>query len=266
MTSVACVLPAFNAGSTIERAIRSVQAQTVRVSEIWVVDDASSDDTVEVVQGLADDDQRIKLVVLPTNCGPARARNIALEAVESNFVAFLDADDAWHSQKVEVQLAIFNDDPEIVIVGSLAEVVLGPANEVRMECGIEELRSQIKRISRTRVLLANPWSTPTVMIRWPCERRFNESQRRSEDYLYWAGLICGGASGVRVNLPLTRLYKPRFGSGGLSADLPAMWRGQLSSLNELRREGSIVASELYILRVWSWIRHIKRMATRSGAM
>ena len=98
------VMPAFNAVQYIECAIKSVQAQTYREWELIVVDDGSSDGTTDVVRALAVSDSRIKLIELPGNSGAAYARNAGIMLATGRFIAFLDSDDVWLPEKLDVQL------------------------------------------------------------------------------------------------------------------------------------------------------------------
>ena len=90
--SVAVIIAAYNVAPTIRDAVRSAldQAET---AEVVVVDDASSDGTAAVVDELARDDSRVTLIRQPINSGPARARNLAIAATTSPFIAILDGDD-----------------------------------------------------------------------------------------------------------------------------------------------------------------------------
>ncbi len=104
--AIAAVIPAYNRGALIERSIRSAQAQTVPMREIVVVDDRSTDDTAEVVERLAADDPRIRLVRHERNGGPSRARNTGVREAspECRWIAPLDSDDEWMPTKTERQL------------------------------------------------------------------------------------------------------------------------------------------------------------------
>lgn len=102
---VSIVMPAFNAGTTIAASIRSVLNQTYANWELLIVDDGSTDNTRSVVGNFLAD-QRIRLLVGPGRGGPARARNVGLDAAKGDMVAFLDSDDQWIAHKTEVQLAL----------------------------------------------------------------------------------------------------------------------------------------------------------------
>lgn len=88
------IMPCYNSESSVEASIASILAQTYGGFELIVVDDGSSDGSVEKVGRLAATDARIKLI-RQTNRGPAAARNRGIQAAVGEFVAFLDADDTW---------------------------------------------------------------------------------------------------------------------------------------------------------------------------
>jgi succinoglycan biosynthesis protein ExoO len=103
---VAVVIAAYNVAGCITRAIQSVQAQTVGVAEIIVADDCSSDTTPEIVGRLAEADPRIRLLACERNSGPGAARNRAIEATSADWIAVLDADDAWKPRRIERLLEV----------------------------------------------------------------------------------------------------------------------------------------------------------------
>jgi glycosyltransferase involved in cell wall biosynthesis len=100
---VSVILPTHNRAALLPRAIRSVLAQTYRNLELWVVDDASSDATPEVVRQF--DDPRLHYLRLDTNRRAAGARNAAIRKARGTLLAFQDDDDLWLVQKLEHQVA-----------------------------------------------------------------------------------------------------------------------------------------------------------------
>ena len=102
---ITVVMPAYNAEKYIAEAIRSVQSQTYTNWVLLVVDDQSADRTAEIAQEFADTDDRIRLIKNHANMGAAKTRNCGLELAEGEWVALLDSDDVWHSDKLEKQLA-----------------------------------------------------------------------------------------------------------------------------------------------------------------
>lgn len=124
MSSVSVVIPTYNRAQTIERALRSVAAQTLVPLEVIVSDDCSTDGTLEVVRGL-ESSLSCRLVVqsLPENLGAAAARNAAIAVARGEFVAFLDSDDAWKPEKLARQVAFLEARPDFAGVGCNGTVV-----------------------------------------------------------------------------------------------------------------------------------------------
>ncbi len=108
MNLISIITPAHNCSQFISETIYSVMSQSFSDWELIVVDDCSSDDSVEIIQSFVDRDSRIKLIELNENSGAAVARNIAIEAAKGRYIAFLDSDDLWFPDKLEKQLAFMN--------------------------------------------------------------------------------------------------------------------------------------------------------------
>ena len=109
---VSVVMAAWNAGTTVEAAIESMQAQSYDNFELIVVDDGSSDDTCAVVRRFVVRDPRIRLVHLAHNAGAAHARNVGLHEAQGEFLSFHDADDFSHPQRIERQLCAILRSPQ----------------------------------------------------------------------------------------------------------------------------------------------------------
>ncbi|MFF7107639.1 glycosyltransferase family 2 protein [Pseudomonas sichuanensis] len=102
--TVSIIMPSYNAARFILPTIASVVAQTFADWEMLIVDDASRDDTVATVRAHYQHEPRVRLIALEQNQGAAVARNTAIEAARGRFIAFLDCDDQWLPEKLEVQL------------------------------------------------------------------------------------------------------------------------------------------------------------------
>ena len=101
---VTIITPSYNSSRFVEECIDSVLAQTYRDWEMIIVDDCSTDDSAELIRDIITREPRIKLIVLDENVGAAEARNVALSMANGRFIAFLDSDDIWMSEKLERQL------------------------------------------------------------------------------------------------------------------------------------------------------------------
>lgn len=101
---VSVIVPAYNAAITIESVLNGLLAQTYSNIEIIVVNDGSSDDTAVIIEAVAKQDKRVKLVN-QSNAGPGAARNAGLQRAQGQFVMFFDADDDFSEEIVEKLVA-----------------------------------------------------------------------------------------------------------------------------------------------------------------
>jgi glycosyltransferase involved in cell wall biosynthesis len=116
---VSVIIPAYNAAGCVRRAVDSVLGQSFQDFELLVVDDGSTDDTRVV---LAEYGDRLRLLA-KVNGGPAAARNHGLQQARSKYVAFLDADDYWKTEKLEQQVELLDTRPEIGFCSTATQVV-----------------------------------------------------------------------------------------------------------------------------------------------
>lgn len=106
---ISIITPAYNAENFISQTIESALRQTYTNWEMILVDDRSTDRTVEYIKSYQEQDDRIKLIELEENSGSAVARNTAMEAAKGQYFAFLDSDDLWTPQKLEKQLRFMQE-------------------------------------------------------------------------------------------------------------------------------------------------------------
>ena len=171
---VSVILPLYNRAESIVGAINSVLEQSYRNLELIVVDDASTDQSIELVEAISD--PRIRLLRHETNQGAAAARNTGIEAAKGGYVAFQDSDDEWLPEKLDKQMQVFLAAPEGVGAVYCGFVRMGerepayiPGPEVRVRNG---------NISR-ELLHGNFVSTQTLVVRRKCFR---------SDGMFWAEL------------------------------------------------------------------------------
>lgn len=101
---VSIITPTYNSEKFISEAIQSVQKQSYLDWEMIIVDDCSKDKTVEIIQNFMEDDHRIHLIQLQKNSGAGIARNTALTDAKGRYIAFLDSDDIWKTEKLSKQI------------------------------------------------------------------------------------------------------------------------------------------------------------------
>jgi cellulose synthase/poly-beta-1,6-N-acetylglucosamine synthase-like glycosyltransferase len=117
--SISTVIPTFNVAEHLAQAIESVLAQTRQPIEVIVVDDCSTDGTIEIARSFKD--PRVKVLSTPTNSGSATARNIAMRAATGDLIAMLDGDDYWFGDHLAVVAGLLDQHPEAALAFSPTE-------------------------------------------------------------------------------------------------------------------------------------------------
>jgi len=256
LATVSVIIPCFHCAKTIERAVASVVQQTQKPAELILVEDGSGDATLAVLQALAKQhDGWIRVIALPKNHGAANARNVGWAAATQPYIAFLDADDAWHWQKIEIQIAYMNAHPEIVLCGH--EHRLLEQSDALPDWQVQSWIEQ--SIPKWSWLLSNKFVTPSVMIRRDVCQRFNQQQRYMEDYGLWLDFVCSGQQVAKLSAELAAIYKSPFGAGGLSARLWLMEQGELSNYKNLYNKQYISQLEWFVLSVYSLLKFVRRL-------
>jgi glycosyltransferase involved in cell wall biosynthesis len=123
---VSVIIPVYNGELFLAAAIDSVLAQTYPSIELVVVDDGSTDRSGAIAQSYP-----VVKYVYKTNGGIASARNRGIQAARSEFLAFQDADDIWMPNKLSLQMAAFQADPDLQIVSGLVEQFVTPGHQQR---------------------------------------------------------------------------------------------------------------------------------------
>ena len=127
MELISVIIPVYNGEKFIREAIESILQQSVRPLEIIVIDDGSTDATGEVVKSYED---QIRYVYQERS-GIAAARNRGLEMVQGNLITFIDADDIWLQNKLEIQLKILFEKPEYeMVIGLLTQIPISETKKV----------------------------------------------------------------------------------------------------------------------------------------
>lgn len=120
--TVSIILPNRNYGRFISDAINSIKAQTLTDWECIIIDDASTDDSVDIIKGLISGDDRFKLAVNPESVGISATRNVGLDMASGEYIAFLDSDDCYTEYFLEMLVTLARN-TNIGIVGALSKTV-----------------------------------------------------------------------------------------------------------------------------------------------
>ena len=116
---VSVIVPCYNCVKTLERAVQSVARQTLRPTELVLVDDGSTDSTVKHMRELQNmfGEDWIHIIELGEDLGVSTARNTGWSHATQKYVAFLDSDDAWHKEKIKIQYSVMEKHPNFIMSG-----------------------------------------------------------------------------------------------------------------------------------------------------
>jgi glycosyltransferase involved in cell wall biosynthesis len=225
---VSVIVPHHNRSDLIGFALSSIRQQTLQPTEILIVDDASSPEHRDRLAQYAD---FARVIYLEKNRGPAYARNAGIQAAKCDFLAFLDDDDLWEPNKLEVQWKILNDNPHLSAVTS-AMIVFG--DDGRPTRVIEGHSPEIMTVEAA--LEATIALIQTLLIRTPVMRALNGFDVRCppfEDQEFWIRLTAAGYQAMHLRQPLLRLRR------GSHKSLTSNWwsyiRGHLRVVVKHRR-------------------------------
>jgi len=260
---VSVVIPCFRCSGTITRAIDSIKLQSNKPAEVILVDDASGEETLQVLQKLSKESHGwIKLVQLKDNCGAASARNAGWEIASQPYIAFLDADDAWHPDKLEIQHAYMKNHPQVILCGHAHRMI----RKVNILPDWKIGTWTVQQIYKWQLLISNRFVTPSVMLRREIDYRFVEGQRYMEDHMMWLETVCAGGVVVKLSAELAAIYKDSYGAKGLSSRLWDMERADLGNYLRLYRDNCINVFNFSALSIFSFLKYVRRLMIYYGYM
>jgi len=255
---VSVLLPTYNSEQTICRALSSVFAQTLQPIEVIVVDDGSTDGTLSLVKSFCSGLKPgfLKLVKLDSNHGPAYARNVGWDMASGEFLAFLDADDSWHPNKLQITASFMLANSELSLIGHrclrLSEndplPVLPKQWDVKTICGWQLMMFG-------RFLL----TTSVVMVKREIPYRFDPYKRYGQDRFLWLQIVLNGYKAARLELPLAYMYKAPYGEAGQSGNLWGLEKGELDIFSQLRQMGFLNRCQEIALKGWSFLKYLRRL-------
>jgi glycosyltransferase involved in cell wall biosynthesis len=260
---VSVIIPCWRCAETIERAVASVAAQSWVPAEVILIDDASGDDTLPRLHEIAQNHPQdwIKIISLPKNAGPGIARNAGWEAATQPYIAFLDADDAWHPQKIELQIKWMVENPEVVLSGhttiSLAVSLPPVAADSLIQSPVEGLAPPIPA-TLTAMLIANRFHTRSVVLRRTLPLRFH-GKDFAEDYLLWLQTVADGHLCVHFDTALAYSFRPEFSAGGYSGFLWQQEKRELRAIHLLHKTGRLPPLKFCVFSLWSLIKYLRRV-------
>ncbi|MCU7907005.1 MAG: glycosyltransferase family 2 protein [Candidatus Thiodiazotropha sp. (ex Epidulcina cf. delphinae)] len=269
MSLVSVIIPVYNAAAYVDDAVKSVLNQTYTEFECLIINDGSTDHSLAVCQQITD--SRIR-IINQCNRGLAGARNTGIRYARGRYLAFLDADDLWESDKLERHVSHLNENPEIGISYSQSYLMDDGAKPL----GLVQ-KPKLTNVEAVDILCRNPignGSSPVLRrevfedIKYKSlskninyEFYFDETFRQSEDIECWIRIA--GTTQWRfegIGLPLTGY---RINTAGLSANLEAQYANWSRAIDKARTYApTLIAMWGDLARAYQF-RYLARRAIRS---
>jgi glycosyltransferase involved in cell wall biosynthesis len=250
---VSVIIPMYNSENTIATCINSVLNQTYKGEiEIIIINDGSKDNSKLIVEELINNNLKninIKLIN-KNNGGVSTARNAGLALAKGKYIALLDSDDEWLSEKLEKQLKVFSDDKGISFIGGL---IYKPTI----------IKQEIIEITVSKLIFKNYFQPSTVMFKKEVVDKvgfFDESQKYAEEGNYFMR-IANLFKCVLLNEQLVNYGQGKvgFGVSGLSANLKEMEKGELRNLKFAYLQNYISFFTYFIAINFSILKYIRRI-------
>lgn len=252
---ISVIIPVFNAEDTIVDCINSVISQTRcdLIDEILVIDDGSTDRTVQEIEHSINSD--LVRVVSKANGGVSSARNEGIRLSQGSWIALLDSDDIWLSNKIEKQYEKIVYYPEIKFIGT-------NRNNENVKLG-NKIDDDLYQLKLRHILMKNWPHTSTVLIDRSVFDEigmFDETMKYAEDGDLWNRIIVHyPLYYISESLEIAGGYKLAYGEKGLSANLEGMHAGNIHNLRKLREQSELRTIEYTFWRVYFEVKYVKRI-------
>jgi len=243
---ISIIMPTYNSAQTIGASIVSATTQSYENIELIIIDDGSTDQTSEICNNYAKADARIRYIV-QDNSGVSAARNTGIKMANGKFIAFLDSDDLWTQDKIELQMAAAAIRPDAVIVTGLRRFSGdGPDRELLSETMPPAFNGQ-QEYMRTILNLNNHEMAVfgTALVKkehLEIVGFFDESLTTAEDWDLWLRLALRFPF-VNIDQPL-RLYRKYSNSLTMRTKLEKTLQGQLYIIDKAASSGKFLPSQI----------------------
>lgn len=180
---VSVIIPTYNRANVLQRAVESVLEQSLQDFEVLICDDASTDATVDIANNYQERDARFRVFSLPVNQGPAAARNLGIFEATGEYIAFLDSDDEWLPNKLELQIQRLqqpHSNVKICIAGEYRIINGNIGHPIKRVLPKDHETDSLRKLLTGKI----QYSTSSLMIRRDCLLDiggFNPQMRVHED-------------------------------------------------------------------------------------
>lgn len=193
---ISIIMAAYNAERTIEQAVTSVLNQTYTNFELLIIDDCSKDNTLSIAENFGQKDSRVKIIKSDKNCGVSYTRKHGLEEAKGEWIAVLDSDDAWASDKLEKQIWLQKETGgDLFYTGSAFMDNDGKP--------IDWYLHAPQKIGYRQLLKQNLISNSSSLVRRELyEKYYVSDDKMHEDFAVWLGILKNGKCAYGVDEPL----------------------------------------------------------------
>lgn len=193
---ISIIIPIYNAEKTIQKTLNSVLNQSYKKFEVLMIDDSSHDKSKEIAASYTKD-KRFKLISLEKNSGVANARNIGIESSSGEYICFLDSDDWWESEKLNLQIKNTLDN----------NLSLSYMSYLRIDEKTLRFLSEVKppkHLTYKDLLRSNHIGNLTTMIKKSSIGNIRFKKIGHEDYVFWLEILKNGITAHLINTELNQ--------------------------------------------------------------
>lgn len=252
---ISVVIPMYNASNTIVDVLNSVKEQTLRCNyEVLVVNDGSKDNSKDIVEQYISENKDFNVILIDKpNGGVSTARNAGLSQSKGDLIAFLDSDDKWFPNKLEKQMNLLNEHPEIDLLGCAFDGLY-------LE---NEPNGKLLKIGINNLIFKNYFQPSTVIMKKKVFKEvgyFDENQKYAEEGNYFIR-IANKFNCFFCNMKVINYGdgKSGFGASGLSANLKEMHKGFIKNLKFAYKNNLITFNKYILARTIEQLKYIRRI-------
>ena len=239
MIKVSVVVPIYNASTRIVDVLDSIINQSYNIFEIILINDSSSDDTLFVLENyvLKNNNFNFKIIDLKENKGVSFCRNLGWDHASGDYIAFLDSDDYWNENKIEIMIKAINSLNIDLIGHDYCET------DISCKDFFSFKKDSLIKIGFYKLLLRNKFQTSCVLVKNKLNFRFDESISHCEDYELFIRLAAHNKNIYYYKETLTYLGRPQLSKGGLSEKKIKMRVGEIKAYTS----GLIIKKLIFLL-------------------
>jgi glycosyltransferase involved in cell wall biosynthesis len=249
-TKISVVIPCHNSAATIQRALNSVCTQTIKPQELILIDDASTDNTLELIKVFTSQEHDFPVILIKNdlNLGAGLSRNKGWDVATGGWVSFLDSDDTWLENKLEIQIE-FSKKIKLLDVISFKSTLFPMQTEI-FNYSVEN----VEKLQFQKMLFRNQIVTRTVAVRRSISNRFPSGL--SEDYGLWLELLDVGLNIIKVDKVAAITYRPEYSRGGVSSQLIKHEFFEIKRLRTYLRKSPILVTLAILFSVIKFMRRL----------